>query len=153
MIPRLIQLFFLALLPSLVLAETAEQQPARVGRLKHAVLAPCCYTEPVTIHQSEIAVNSPLFVTGSFVTSRRILHPGSRTTLCRCTNIAAENAARALKCCAGCRTPTGIRGARNASLKKSSGCSRRSPPAGANHPGPAGSLEPARGGRSDCHNS
>jgi hypothetical protein len=56
MIPRLIQLFFLALLPSLVLAETAEQQQARVDRLEHAVLAPCCYTEPVTIHQSEIAV-------------------------------------------------------------------------------------------------
>jgi hypothetical protein len=107
MIPRLIQLFFLALLPSLVLAETAEQQPARVGRLKHAVLAPCCYTEPVTIHQSEIAVNSPLFVTGSFVTSRRILHLSGRG-LCRYTNIAAENAARALKCCAGCRTQTMI---------------------------------------------
>jgi len=60
MIPRLIQLLFLALLPSLVLAETAEQQQARVDRLEHAVLAPCCYTEPVAIHQSEIAVKMRL---------------------------------------------------------------------------------------------
>ena len=60
MIPRLIQLLFLALLPSLVLAETVEQQQARVDRLEHAVLAPCCYTEPVAIHQSEIAVKMRL---------------------------------------------------------------------------------------------
>ncbi len=60
MIPKLIQLFFVALLPSLVLAETAEQQRARVDRLEHAVLAPCCYTEPVAIHQSEIAVKMRL---------------------------------------------------------------------------------------------
>jgi cytochrome c-type biogenesis protein CcmH/NrfF len=60
MIPRLIQLLFLALLPSLVLAETAEQPQARVDRLEHAVLAPCCYTEPVAIHQSEIAVKMRL---------------------------------------------------------------------------------------------
>jgi cytochrome c-type biogenesis protein CcmH/NrfF len=60
MIPKLIQLFFLALLPSLVLAETAEQQQARVGRLERAVLAPCCYTEPVAIHQSEIAIKMRL---------------------------------------------------------------------------------------------
>ena len=60
MISRLIQLLFLALLPSLVLAETVEQQQARVDRLEHAVLAPCCYTEPVAIHQSEIAVKMRL---------------------------------------------------------------------------------------------
>jgi cytochrome c-type biogenesis protein CcmH/NrfF len=60
MIPRLIQLLFLALLPSLVHAETVEQQQARVDRLEHAVLAPCCYTEPVAIHQSEIAVKMRL---------------------------------------------------------------------------------------------
>jgi cytochrome c-type biogenesis protein CcmH/NrfF len=60
MIPRLIQLLFLALLPALVLAETAEEQQARVVRLEHAVLAPCCYTEPVAIHQSEIAVKMRL---------------------------------------------------------------------------------------------
>ena len=60
MISRLIQLLFLALLPSLVLAETVEQQQARVVRLEHAVLAPCCYTEPVAIHQSEIAVKMRL---------------------------------------------------------------------------------------------
>ena len=60
MISRLIQLLFLALLPSLVLAETVEQQQARVDRLEHAVLAPCCYTEPVAIHQSEIALKMRL---------------------------------------------------------------------------------------------
>jgi cytochrome c-type biogenesis protein CcmH/NrfF len=60
MISKLTQLFFLALLPSLVLAETAEYQQARVDRLEHAVLAPCCYTEPVAIHQSEIAVKMRL---------------------------------------------------------------------------------------------
>jgi cytochrome c-type biogenesis protein CcmH/NrfF len=53
-------LLFLALLPSLVLAETAEQQQARVDHLEHAVLAPCCYTEPVAIHQSEISVKMRL---------------------------------------------------------------------------------------------
>jgi cytochrome c-type biogenesis protein CcmH/NrfF len=55
-ISRFLPMLFLALLPSLVLAETAEQQQARVDHLEHAVLAPCCYTEPVAIHQSEIAV-------------------------------------------------------------------------------------------------
>jgi cytochrome c-type biogenesis protein CcmH/NrfF len=60
MIPRFVQLLFLALLPSLVLAETAEQRQARVDHLEHAVLAPCCYTEPVAIHQSEIAVKMRL---------------------------------------------------------------------------------------------
>ena len=49
-----------ALLPSLVLAETAEQQQARVDRLEHGVLAPCCYTQPVGTHQSEIAVKMRL---------------------------------------------------------------------------------------------
>jgi cytochrome c-type biogenesis protein CcmH/NrfF len=53
-------LLLLALLPALVLAETAEKQQARVERLEHAVLAPCCYTEPVAIHQSEIAVKMRL---------------------------------------------------------------------------------------------
>jgi len=60
MFPRSIQLLFLALLPSLVLAETAEQKRARVERLEYAVLAPCCYTESVAIHQSEIAVKMRL---------------------------------------------------------------------------------------------
>lgn len=38
------------------LAGTAEDQKARVQRIEDAVLAPCCYTEPVSHHQSEIAV-------------------------------------------------------------------------------------------------
>ncbi len=37
-------------------AETLDEQKARVVRLGDAVLAPCCYTEPVSRHQSEIAV-------------------------------------------------------------------------------------------------
>jgi cytochrome c-type biogenesis protein CcmH/NrfF len=60
MIRRSIQLLFLALLPSLLLAETVEQQRARVERLEHAVLAPCCCTQTVAVHQSEIAVKMRL---------------------------------------------------------------------------------------------
>ena len=37
-------------------AETAGEQKARVQRIEDAVLAPCCYTEPVSRHQSEVAV-------------------------------------------------------------------------------------------------
>jgi cytochrome c-type biogenesis protein CcmH/NrfF len=51
---------FLALLPLLTLAETREQPQDRVDRLEHALLAPCCYTESVAIHQSEIAVKMRL---------------------------------------------------------------------------------------------
>jgi cytochrome c-type biogenesis protein CcmH/NrfF len=56
MITRFVPILFLAFLPLLAVAETAEEQQVRVDRLEHAVLAPCCYTEPVAIHQSEIAV-------------------------------------------------------------------------------------------------
>ena len=41
-------------------AETPEQQKARVERIEDAVLAPCCYTEPVSRHQSEVAVKMRL---------------------------------------------------------------------------------------------
>lgn len=37
-------------------AETPAEQKARVQRIEDSVLAPCCYTEPVSRHQSEIAV-------------------------------------------------------------------------------------------------
>jgi cytochrome c-type biogenesis protein CcmH/NrfF len=37
-------------------AGTPDEQKARVQRIEDAVLAPCCYTEPVSHHQSEIAV-------------------------------------------------------------------------------------------------
>lgn len=60
MIPRFIRILSLTLLPLLAFAETAEQTQARVARLEHAVLAPCCYTESVAIHQSEIAVKMRL---------------------------------------------------------------------------------------------
>ena len=36
--------------------ETPDEQKARVRRIEDAVLAPCCYTEPVSRHQSEIAL-------------------------------------------------------------------------------------------------
>ena len=60
MISRLTQTLFLVLLPLLTVAETREQPQNRVARLEHAVLAPCCYTESVAIHQSEIAVKMRL---------------------------------------------------------------------------------------------
>ena len=43
-------------LVSLAPAETPAEQKARVQRIEDLVLAPCCYTEPVSRHQSEIAV-------------------------------------------------------------------------------------------------
>ena len=60
MISTFVRMLSLTLLPLLAFAQTAEQQQARVTRLEHAVLAPCCYTEPVAIHQSEIAVKMRL---------------------------------------------------------------------------------------------
>ncbi len=60
MILRITQILSLALLPLLALAGTPEQPQERVNRLEHAVLAPCCYTESVAIHQSEIAVKMRL---------------------------------------------------------------------------------------------
>lgn len=41
-------------------AETAAEQMLRVQRIEDSVLAPCCYTEPVSHHQSEIAVKMRL---------------------------------------------------------------------------------------------
>ena len=37
-------------------ATPTDDQQARIERLQDAVLAPCCYTEPVSRHQSEIAL-------------------------------------------------------------------------------------------------
>jgi cytochrome c-type biogenesis protein CcmH/NrfF len=37
-------------------AAALENQKSRIERLENAVLAPCCYTEPVSRHQSEIAL-------------------------------------------------------------------------------------------------
>ena len=45
-----------ALLPFLVQGGAPQEQHARIQRLEKAVLAPCCYTETVGQHQSEIAV-------------------------------------------------------------------------------------------------
>jgi cytochrome c-type biogenesis protein CcmH len=39
-----------------VTAGTPEDQRARVQRIEDSVLAPCCYAEPVSRHQSEVAV-------------------------------------------------------------------------------------------------
>ena len=60
MIPTFVQILFLTLLPLLAFAQATEQPQERVARLEHAVLAPCCYTESVAIHQSEIAVKMRL---------------------------------------------------------------------------------------------
>ena len=60
MISTFVRMLSLTLLPLLAFAQTAEQSQARVARLEHAVLAPCCYTESVAIHQSEIAVKMRL---------------------------------------------------------------------------------------------
>jgi cytochrome c-type biogenesis protein CcmH len=40
--------------------ETPAQQQTRIDRLEKSVLAPCCYTQPVSQHQSEIAVKMRL---------------------------------------------------------------------------------------------
>ncbi|MGQ9635889.1 MAG: cytochrome c-type biogenesis protein [Bryobacteraceae bacterium] len=55
-ISKFLTMLFLPLLSAPVFAETAELQQARIERLENAVLAPCCYSEPVSRHQSEIAV-------------------------------------------------------------------------------------------------
>ena len=60
MISQFVHILFLTSLPLLALAEPAEQAQARIDRLEHAVLAPCCYTESVAIHQSEIALKMRL---------------------------------------------------------------------------------------------
>ena len=41
-------------------AESQKELDARIARLQDAVLAPCCYTEPVSRHQSEIALKMRL---------------------------------------------------------------------------------------------
>jgi cytochrome c-type biogenesis protein CcmH/NrfF len=46
----------IAVLPVLAYGGLPQEQRARIQRLENAVLAPCCYTENVGQHQSEIAV-------------------------------------------------------------------------------------------------
>ena len=41
-------------------ADTGDGTKARIQRIESAVLAPCCYTEPVSRHQSEIALKMRL---------------------------------------------------------------------------------------------
>ncbi len=45
----------MALAPALLAGLTPEQL-ARVDRLEHAMLAPCCYSETVADHRSEVAL-------------------------------------------------------------------------------------------------
>lgn len=45
-----------AVLPFLAYGGVPQDQHARIQRIEKAVLAPCCYTETVGQHQSEIAV-------------------------------------------------------------------------------------------------
>lgn len=53
-------IMLIAAMPLVALAETAAQQQARIDHLEKSVLAPCCYTQPVGQHQSEIAVKMRL---------------------------------------------------------------------------------------------
>ncbi len=46
----------LAVVPCLAYGGVPQERHARMQRIEKAVLAPCCYTEPVGQHQSEIAV-------------------------------------------------------------------------------------------------
>ena len=41
-------------------AEMPDKQRSRIHRIENAVLAPCCYKEPVSRHQSEVAVKMRL---------------------------------------------------------------------------------------------
>jgi cytochrome c-type biogenesis protein CcmH/NrfF len=41
-------------------AATTPAQQTRIARLEDSVLAPCCYTEPVSRHQSDIAIKMRL---------------------------------------------------------------------------------------------
>ena len=63
MFSKFAQVLFLTLLPLFAFAENAEQRQVRVDRLERAVLAPCCYTESVAIHQSVVAVKMRLEIT------------------------------------------------------------------------------------------
>ena len=53
---RQILLAVIAILPVLAIAGVPREQRTRIQHLEKAVLAPCCYTETVGQHQSEIAV-------------------------------------------------------------------------------------------------
>jgi cytochrome c-type biogenesis protein CcmH/NrfF len=44
----------------LAYAAGSEASAARILRLENAVLAPCCYQQPVSVHQSEIALKMRL---------------------------------------------------------------------------------------------
>ncbi len=60
MISTFVRVLLLMILSFPALAGTAGELQARVARLEHTVLAPCCYTESVAIHQSEIALKMRL---------------------------------------------------------------------------------------------
>jgi cytochrome c-type biogenesis protein CcmH/NrfF len=53
-----------------VAAATPAEQKARVQRIQDAVLAPCCYTEPVSRHQSEIAIKMRIEIANWVAESR-----------------------------------------------------------------------------------
>jgi cytochrome c-type biogenesis protein CcmH/NrfF len=44
-------------------SQTPDEQKVRIERLENAVLAPCCYTEPVSRHQSDVAVKMRIEIT------------------------------------------------------------------------------------------
>jgi cytochrome c-type biogenesis protein CcmH/NrfF len=61
-------LLLAASIPWLGSAETETAMKARIARLQDSVLAPCCYAEPVSRHNSEIALRIQLEIK-SFVES------------------------------------------------------------------------------------
>lgn len=52
--------YVLVSLPFLAYGDAPQARQARIERLEAAVLAPCCYTQTVALHQSEIAVKMRL---------------------------------------------------------------------------------------------
>ena len=52
----------LATLPFLASGAGSPARQARIDRLEAALLAPCCYTQTIAVHQSEVAVKMRLEV-------------------------------------------------------------------------------------------
>jgi cytochrome c-type biogenesis protein CcmH/NrfF len=59
MTSRLKRIILAAAFANMGFAQTADQQ-ARARRLEESILAPCCYRQPLSVHQSEIAVKMRL---------------------------------------------------------------------------------------------
>ena len=49
-------LLLMAGLSAVLLGQLSGEQQARVERLQNRILAPCCYSEPVSLHQSDVSL-------------------------------------------------------------------------------------------------